>query len=59
MMHIMQGDQTVAELQSNPSLATWLLAHPETHDYVEGNNGVKRLEFREPWRLIKWPTVET
>lgn len=53
MMRVMEGDRTAAELAGGPSLATWLLRYPETHDYVEDDHGVKRLKFRAPWRLVK------
>lgn len=54
MMHIFNGDALVAEFVGGPSLASWLIAHPDTHDY-EPDGRIFRLKFREPWRLVTWP----
>lgn len=56
MMHILNGDTLVAEFDGNISLATWMVEHPETHDYVPDGDGFT-LKFREPWRLIRWPVA--
>ena len=54
MMHLLEGNRVAAEFDGNPSLAVWLIAHPETHDCVFDGQ-VYRVRFREPWRLLTWP----
>lgn len=52
MMHILHGNEPVAELTDSPSLASWLMANPDTHDYEPKTF---RFKWRNGWRLVKWP----